>query len=83
MSNFQLRKSLLTVIIESKMPFGRNNQLQRRPQYSPPARRVIPIAEVAQVSQVEVGVVWVEGGQVNVAVITETALEYAFLGLVV
>lgn len=72
------------------MPFNRSvNQhdrsLVRRPaqtqQVSKPV--VVPLLEVAQVSQVEVGMVWIEGSKVRVAVVTETALEYLFLGLVI
>lgn len=44
---------------------------------------VVLLVEVAQVSQVEVGTMWIEGSKVCAAVVTETVLEHMFLGLVI
>lgn len=72
------------------MPYNRTVNQRDRALVQRPAQRqqvsktvVVPLLEVAQVSQVEVGMVWIEGSKVRVAVVTETSLEYLFLGLVI
>jgi len=46
-------------------------------------RTIIPLVEVAQVTEVEVGIVWIDGRYVNIAVARELSLEYLVLGVII
>jgi hypothetical protein len=62
---------------------NQSNQVQRWRPSQAPAKKVIPIVEIAKVTESESVLVYCSGGTVAVAVVQEVSLEYLMLGLTI